>query len=113
MKKWGISSVWQCILICVVFSLAGMMIVHERSPLFHLVGITKETPLWIKVCVYIPLVFPMYQLNLLIFGFLLGQFPFFWEKEKRLVRFLAGKRKASDKSQHLSPTHTSSTDRPT
>jgi hypothetical protein len=46
--------------------------------------------------VYIPIVFPLYQINLLIFGFLLGQFEFFWEKEKALVRFV--KRQLSSNS---------------
>ncbi|HLF17876.1 MAG TPA: DUF6787 family protein [Candidatus Omnitrophota bacterium] len=87
--KWNIKSNWDLFLIMVVFSLAGMFILHERKPIFHLFGITKETPFWIKTVVYLPIVFPLYQLNLLIFGFLLGQFDFFWAKEKQLVRFLA------------------------
>ena len=87
--KWKIKRNRDFILIMVVFSLAGMMIVHERPPIFHLMGITKQTPLWIKVACYIPVIFPLYQVNLLIFGFLLGQSQFFWAKEKQLARFIA------------------------
>ena len=90
-QKWGIKSNWDFLLINLVFAFAGMMIVHERPPIFHLIGITKETPLIIKILVYIPLIFPLYQLNLLIFGFCLGQFSFFWEKEKRMLRFISSK----------------------
>jgi len=91
--KWGIKSNWDVLLILVTFSLAGMFILYERKPIFHLFGIQPDTPFWIKTCVYIPVVFPLYQINLLVFGFLLGQFGFFWEKEKAMVRFF--KRKIS------------------
>ena len=87
MKKWGVQSRWEFFVICLVFSIAGMMIVYERRPLFHVLGI-DHMPLWFKILIYIPLVCPIYQMNLLIFGFLFGKFPFFWEKEKKLVRFL-------------------------
>jgi len=88
MKKWNINSMWDFVMINIVFSLAGMTIVYERKPLFELLGITPETAFWIKVLVYIPLVIPLYQLNLIIYGTLLGQFRFFWEKEKQMGRFL-------------------------
>jgi hypothetical protein len=85
--KWNIKNNMDFILIMLVFSLAGMFIGTERHFVFHLFGIDKD-PMWVKVLVYIPLIFPLYQINLLVFGFLLGQFEFFLEKEKKLVRFL-------------------------
>ncbi len=89
-SKWGINSNWDFWMIMLTFSLAGMSIMSIRKVIFPLLGITDTTPLWIKICVYIPLFPPIYQLGLLVFGFMLGQFPFFWEKEKRLVKFLLG-----------------------
>jgi len=88
-EKWRIKNNWDFILIMVVFSVAGMLILHERRPVFHFLGVTEHTPLWIKVPLYILTVFPLYQMNLLIFGFLLGQFDFFWTKQKNLARFIA------------------------
>ena len=86
--KWNIDSNWDLIVIMIVFSLAGMSISFVRKPIFHLIGITEHTPLWIKILVYIPLIPPIYQVNLLVYGFVLGQFNFFWEKEKKIGRFL-------------------------
>lgn len=86
--KWGITSNWDFFLIMLVFSLAGIMISVCRPAVFHFLGITAQTPLWIKIAVYIPLIPPIYQVFLLVFGTLLGQFKFFWEKEKQLGRFL-------------------------
>ena len=87
-QKWGVKSNWDFIAICLVFSLAGSFIGFERRPVFAFLGITHATALWIKVLVYIPLIVPLYQLNLLLFSLPLRQFPFFWEKEKRLGRFI-------------------------
>jgi len=102
MKKWNINTYWDFFLINVVFSLAGMSIVFVRKPFFHFIGITPETPFWIKLITWLAIVFPTYQINLLIFGFLLGQFNFFWEKEKQLGRFfmrlVKGKQKSPSQS---------------
>jgi len=86
--KWGIKNNWDFFLINVVFSLAGASIVFVRKPFFALVGISPETPFWIKFLAWLLIVFPTYQINLLIFGALLGQFTFFWKKEKQLIRFM-------------------------
>jgi len=32
------------------------------------------------------LVLPLYQIFLLVYGFIFGQFTFFWEKEKQFIR---------------------------
>lgn len=85
--KWGISSAPQFWAILITFSLAGLAITQVRRPLFHLFGIEPQTPLWIKTIVYLASVFPLYQLFLLVFGTLLGQFRFFWEKEKAMGRW--------------------------
>ncbi len=87
-QKWSIASPWQFWAIMLTFSLAGMAITQVRRPLFHLFGIEPETPFWIKTVVYLASIFPLYQLFLLIFGTLLGQFRFFWEKEKAMARWL-------------------------
>jgi hypothetical protein len=89
--KWGITSNLQIVLIMVVFSLAGMSIGFVRRPLFHVLGIEAETPFWIKTVVYLLSIFPIYQCLLLIYGTLLGQFRFFWEKEKKMVQWIGRK----------------------
>lgn len=99
-NKWNITTNRDFILIMIVFSLAGMSIGFERKIVFHLFGIDKD-PLWVKILVYVPLIVPIYQVNLLIFGFLLGQFKFFLEKEKRLIKFLLEKIRPSRSTSHI------------
>lgn len=88
-KKWDISSNSQIVVICIVFSLAGMSITLVRPIAWNFFGFTGETPLWIKVPTYIALIFPTYQVMLMVFGTLLGQFKFFWAKEKAMLKFFA------------------------
>ncbi len=86
--KWNIQTDRDFWMIILTFSLAGMFITFARRIIFHLVGIKATTPLWVKVVLYIPLVPPSYYLGLLFFGTVLGQFAFFWEWEKNMLRRL-------------------------
>ncbi len=45
----------------------------------------KDGGFW-KTLLYLLLILPLYQLFLLVYGFIFGQFSFFWEKEKMLLR---------------------------
>lgn len=87
-RKWNIASNFQLAMIFLAFSLAGMSITQVRQPLFALFGIQPDTPFWIKTVVYLASIFPLYQLFLMLFGTLLGQFRFFWEKEKAMGRWI-------------------------
>lgn len=86
--KYNVQTTLELAKIMAVFSLAGMAIVWVRKPIFHALGITAKTPFVLKFVAWLAVVFPTYQINLLIFGFLFGQFPFFWEREKKFLRFL-------------------------
>lgn len=88
--KWGIESKFSFWMIMLTFTLAGSSISQIRPLYWGLLGFTKESPsLWVKVPTYLLLVFPTYQISLMIFGTLLGQFKFFWAKEKAMLRFFA------------------------
>jgi len=106
-QKWGIQSNWDFVIINIVFALAGMTIIYERKPIFHLISITAETPFIVKLIVWLLIVFPCYQINLIVFGALLGQFRFFWEKEKQMGKFLFKLFTRKKKSASSQNTHTS------
>lgn len=95
-EKWGVNSLFQVILIMIVFSLAGMSVVFLRKSFFHLLRFDESTPFWLKTITYLLFIFPSYQLMLMIYGFLLGQFSFFWEKEKKMGRWIAAKFRKSN-----------------
>lgn len=84
--KWGLESVFQVIIILLVFSVTGSTVVYLREFLFSTFGFDDQTPLWLKTVTYILFVFPAYQALILCYGYLFGQFDFFWNKEKKLFR---------------------------
>lgn len=85
-SKWELTSVRQVLLVLLVFSLTGSTVVFLRKTLFGWLGFDEATTWWVKTIAYILFVFPAYQLLLLGYGALLGQFRFFWSKEKKLLQ---------------------------
>lgn len=90
--KWGIENNWQVIAILLAFSFAGSSVVFLRRAYFDVLGFDDLTPFWVKSVAYILFIFPAYQGLLLTYGTLLGQFKFFWEKEKALFKRLTGRK---------------------
>ena len=86
------SNEWDFWMIMLSFSLAGMFIMPVRILIFHLLGITNKTALWIKVLVYIPIIPPAYYCGLLVFGTLLGQSSFFKAMISARLKFLTGRK---------------------
>ncbi len=87
--KWGLKNLFQVVMVLIVFSLTGMTVVLIRPILFSWFGFDEQTLFITKTITYILLIFPMYQILILVYGALLGQFSFFWEKEKKLFNAIS------------------------
>jgi hypothetical protein len=87
--KWGVASTRRFLVICLVFSLAGTSMLFLRRVFWPLLGFTAETSRWVTVPVYLLLMIPTYQVLLMVFGTLLGEFQFFWAWEKKFARRMA------------------------
>ena len=88
-KRWGIDSNWQVIVIILVFSVTGYTSLLIAKPALTLVGLSQEaTNPWIYRPLRILLIFPIYQVLIVLFGWLFGQFKFFWNFEKKMLRRL-------------------------
>ncbi|MBS9523512.1 hypothetical protein KIH41_12370 [Litoribacter ruber] len=94
--KWGLESMWQVVLVLLVFAATGTTIMVIKKPLLDLMGIDMSTGGFWKSTLYFLFVLPLYQIVLLFYGFVFGQFSFFWEKEKKLVRLFSRSRKKVD-----------------
>jgi hypothetical protein len=86
--KWGIKRNIDIILILICFSLAGSSVVLVKGYYFQLLGFTSQTPFWLRAIAYSLFIFPAYQLMLLGYGLVLGQFQFFLAKEKALLSMI-------------------------
>jgi hypothetical protein len=92
-EKWGITSNYQIIIILLVFSITGSVAVWIAKPVLNLVGLDKEvvSP-WLFWPIRIFIIFPIYQILIVIIGTLFGQFKFFWGFEKKMLVRLGFKR---------------------
>ena len=85
--KWVVNQRWELIRIFIVFAITGSSSVVVGRPFIKWIGITQDNlyPLlyWI-LFIFISLVF--YQILLVLFGWIFGQFQFFWDFEKKMLR---------------------------
>ena len=90
-EKWDIKSNFQIIVILIVFALTGSASIKFAEPVLYFLNInitTFEDFLLGKVFYYILriiIVFPIYQILLILIGTLLFQFKFFWKFEKKML----------------------------
>ncbi|WP_081211654.1 DUF6787 family protein [Salegentibacter sediminis] len=85
-KRWGINSNWQILIIFIVFAITGSSATKLAGPVTDFIGLSSETTPWaIYWGVRILLIFPIYQILLVGFGWLFGQFEFFWAFEKKML----------------------------
>lgn len=83
-SRWGIQSNWQLVIILIVFSLTGISALYSRRFLFPLLGIEAQDPFWFKTLIWAVTIFPMYNIFILIYGAIFGQFDFFWGRMKKM-----------------------------
>jgi len=84
--RWGINSNWQLFIIFLVFAITGSSAAKLASPVCELVGITQQNSHWSIYWTFrILLIFPIYQVLLISFGWIFGQFQFFWAFEKKML----------------------------
>ena len=92
-NKWILKYRWEMIRVFMVFAFTGTSSLYIGRPIIALLGITKEnlTPIvyWV-LFIIIGLIF--YQILLVTYGWLFGQFKFFWEFEKKMLSRLGLKR---------------------
>ena len=87
--RWGVGP-WEAIAILIAFSLAGLTTVSVKNPVIGLI-LPPTSPAWVQWAVYLVVMPPIYQVLLLGYGTLLGQFNFFWAKLKAVARFIGSR----------------------
>jgi hypothetical protein len=81
-QRWNLSSTFQVVVVLVVFACTGFSVYFLKRPLLHLLT-GRETPSTVGTILYYILILPVYNILLLGYGFVFGQFDFFWQFEKR------------------------------
>lgn len=86
-NKWKVDYKWEMIAIFIVFAITGSLSGKLAGPLVHWIGLDSEN---VHSAVYwalrILLIFPIYQILLVFIGWLFGQYQFFWDFEKKMLK---------------------------
>ncbi len=70
-----------------MFSISGSLSVYVSEPFLNLLNYDKHiSNQSITIIVRILIIFPLYQLILIIIGTLFGQFNYFWAFQKRFIK---------------------------
>ncbi|MEM6738415.1 MAG: DUF6787 family protein [Bacteroidota bacterium] len=84
-KKWELESLLQVIIVLIVFACTGFTVIVIKGPVIDFISGGYEQGWWMTV-IQIILILPIYNITLLCYGFLFGQFAFFWKYEKKMLR---------------------------
>jgi hypothetical protein len=94
-RRWGVNAS-RAVIILVVFALTGFTVMFLKRPVVAWAAGDGEQPLLFSILYYV-LILPVYNLFLLLYGALLGQFRFFWEFEKKFFRRMLGRGRTAEK----------------
>lgn len=83
-SRWKVKSGLQVLLILVVFACTGFTVLFIKRPLFDILFPSGVKPVWASVLYWV-LILPVYNVFLLMYGYVFGQFHFFWEFEMRFI----------------------------
>jgi cellulose synthase/poly-beta-1,6-N-acetylglucosamine synthase-like glycosyltransferase len=89
-QRWNVRNGWDVLIILVVFACTGFSVLYVKRWLFDLIGLDAQSPGWLRWTVNILIILPLYQVILLIWGWIWGKFSFFWEFEKRMFSRIGG-----------------------
>lgn len=87
-ERWNIHSNWRLAVVFIVFSITGSTAAKIAGPIAEFIGVTKEMEWYIYWPIRILIVFPAYQVLLVFFGWLFGEFEFFWTFVKKMLRMM-------------------------
>lgn len=85
-ERWGITSDFQLVIIFIVFAITGSLSAYLSKPFTNFIGLTNENLGHFYLPIRLIAIFPIYQVLLVLIGFLFGQFDFFWAFEKKMLR---------------------------
>src|SRR5690606_5485018 len=97
-RRWDVKSNFQIILILLVFSITGSVSAWVSKPFVEWIGLSElPIPNWLLLIIRLIIIFPFYNVLLLVVGTIFGQFKFFWAFERKMFsRFIPSKIKKDE-----------------
>ena len=88
MERWGITSDFQIVIIFIVFGITGSVSAYISGPLTDFIIGENDIHWLIKLLIRILVLTPIYQVLLLLFGYIFFQYRFFFNFVKKFMSFL-------------------------
>ena len=85
-QRWNIKSNGQLFIVFLVFAITGTSAAKLAEPITDFFGITKEMGWYIYWPFRILIILPIYKVLLVFFGWIFGEFEFFWNFVKKMLR---------------------------
>jgi Na+-driven multidrug efflux pump len=83
-NRWKLDNAWQVLVVLLAFACTGFTILFIKKPILNFLAGEQGNTTLASILYYI-FILPLYNVILLAYGFIFGQFRFFWEFEKRFV----------------------------
>lgn len=83
-ERWKLKNLRQVVVVLIVFACTGFTVLFIKRPLLTLLA-GEEGNSTLATILYYVFILPLYNILLLGYGFLFGQFDFFWAFEKRFM----------------------------
>lgn len=90
--RWKLDTLWQVVIVLIVFACTGITIYFLKRPFLQVIAGEKGRTIFAGILYYV-LILPIYNVLLLGYGFVFGQFKFFWAFEKRIFNKMLGRSK--------------------
>ena len=97
-SRWKLKSAFQVVVVLVVFACTGITVLFLKEPVISFLVGSEDQGTLFTVLYYI-FIFPIYNIILLTYGFIFGQFAFFWDFEKKMWSRMIGKKINNDAAQ--------------
>ena len=95
--KYGIESNYQLVIVFVVFGITGSTAAYISDPIMEFINIKKsDLNIFIYWTIRVLVITFVYQIILLLVAFVFGQFKFFWNFEKKILKRIGFKKFISD-----------------
>jgi hypothetical protein len=89
-NRWKLSSKMQVFWVLLTFACTGFTVLFLKKPVLALLGL-ENLNAWQKALYWV-FILPVYQIILLFYGWVFGQFHFFWAFEKKMIARMFGKK---------------------
>ncbi|WP_026450070.1 DUF6787 family protein [Aequorivita capsosiphonis] len=85
-ERWNVQTNGQLFIIFLVFAITGSSAAKLAAPITEFLEIKRELGWYVYWPFRILIIFPVYQVLLVLFGWVFGEFEFFWGFEKKMLR---------------------------